>query len=159
MMSMTADLSARRPGPVALYGRVTAMLGRTPESVMLLLLRIGVAMVFWKSGLLKLDDWNGTLFLFQNEYRVPILPTEVAAVLGTTAEIIGSAALIIGFGARFAALALIGLVGVIEFFVYPTLWPDHLFWFAALLIILVRGAGPISVDGLIARLLGTNRPE
>ena len=67
-----------------------------PESLMLLLLRIGVAMVFWKSGFTKLDDWNATLFLFQDEYRVPLLPTEVAAVLGTVTEIGGSIALILG---------------------------------------------------------------
>jgi putative oxidoreductase len=157
MMSMTAELSVRRPSIVALYRRVVGVLGQMPESLMLLLLRIGVAMVFWKSGLTKLDDWNATLFLFQDEYRVPLLPTEVAAVLGTVTELGGAVALILGLGARFAALALIGLVSVIEIFVYPTLWPDHLFWFTALLVVLVRGAGQLSVDGLIAGLLNVRR--
>jgi putative oxidoreductase len=66
-------------------------------------------------------------------------------------------ALVLGLATRFAALALLGLVAVIQLFVYPTSWPDHLFWFAALLILLVRGAGAWSLDGVIARAVGQGR--
>jgi putative oxidoreductase len=66
-------------------------------------------------------------------------------------------ALVLGLATRFAALALLGLVAVIQLFVYPTLWPDHRFWFAALLIVLGREAGARSLDGVIARAVGQGR--
>ena len=154
MMAMTLEAMSRRPAALVWYRKALERLGHVPEWLMLLLLRIGVAMVFWRSGLTKLDDWNSTVFLFAEEYRVPLLPPELAAVLGTITEIGGSVALIMGLGARFAALALMGLTLVIEIFVYPAIWPDHLFWFAALLIILVRGAGLNPLDALVARLVG-----
>ena len=157
MMSLATKLPAGSIPLVALYDRATEWLGRIPESVILLLLRVGVAMVFWKSGLTKLDSWDSTIFLFAEEYRVPLLPPEVAAVLGTAAELGGSVALIIGLGSRFAALALLGVTAVIQLFVYPTLWSEHIFWFAALLLILARGAGVLSLDHLVARFVTPGR--
>jgi putative oxidoreductase len=142
---------------VAIYGRATDLLGRIPESLTLLLLRIGVAMVFWRSGLTKLDSWDSTIFLFAEEYRVPLLPPELAALLGTAAELGGSVMLILGLGSRFAALALLGVTAVIQLFVYPALWSEHIFWLAALLTILARGAGTFSVDHIVGRLVGTSR--
>lgn len=153
MISLTAN-APMRAGPLALYAAMVRRLGRTPEALLLLLLRIGVAMVFWKAGQTKLQSWDSTIFLFAEEYRVPLLPPELAAYLATAVELGGAVALILGLGTRFAALALLALVAVIQLFVYPTLWPDHLFWFAALLILLVRGAGAWSLDGVLARTVG-----
>lgn len=153
MTSLTAATPAR-PGPLTVYATVVDRLGRVPDALLLLLLRVGVAMVFWKAGQTKIQSWDSTIFLFAEEYRVPLLPPELAAYLGTAVELGGAVALIVGLGTRFAALALLGLVAVIQLFVYPTLWPDHLFWFAALLIVLVRGAGAWSLDGVVARTVG-----
>ncbi|MFO1070840.1 MAG: DoxX family protein [Geminicoccaceae bacterium] len=155
-MTMTRSPAAASPlaAATAHYATATRWLGLVPQSLMLLLLRIGVAMVFWKSGMTKIESWESTVFLFAEEYRVPLLPPEIAAYLGTAVELGGSVALILGFATRFAALALIGLVAVIQLFVYPALWTDHIFWFAALLILLARGAGLLSIDALIARFAG-----
>jgi putative oxidoreductase len=116
-----------------------------------------MAEIFWASGMSKIASWETTLDLFAEEYKVPLLPPELAALLGTTVELAGAVALMAGFGARLAALALLGLTAVIQLFVYPLLWTDHIFWFGALLLILSRGAGLLSVDHLIARFLGAGR--
>jgi putative oxidoreductase len=157
MISMTTRAAQARPRPLALYGAAVDRLGQVPESLLLLLLRIGVAMVFWKAGVLKLQSWDSTIFLFAEEYRVPLLSPEVAASLATAVELGGAVALIVGLATRLGALALLGLVAVIQLFVYPALWSDHIFWLAALLILLVRGAGAWSLDHLIARLTGLDQ--
>jgi putative oxidoreductase len=156
MTSLTATAPARS-GLLSAYTAAVDRLGRTPEALLLLLLRSGVAMVFWKAGQTKIQSWDSTIFLFAEEYRVPLLPPELAAYLATAVELGGAVALVLGLATRFAALALLGLVAVIQLFVYPTSWPDHLFWFAALLILLVRGAGAWSLDGVIARAVGQGR--
>ena len=50
--------------------------------------RLYVAQVFFLSGLTKLRDWETTLFLFTEEYKVPVLTPPVAAVLGTAGELV-----------------------------------------------------------------------
>ncbi|MCC6471313.1 MAG: DoxX family protein [Alphaproteobacteria bacterium] len=132
-----------------------AALGRFPLSLLELAFRIGVGMVFFKSSLTKLDDaWmisDSAVALFQDEYKVPILPPGVAATLGTAVEFFGSLMIMAGFGARLAAAALLGLTAVIQFAVYPGNWAEHLLWAGLLAYILTRGPGPISIDHLIAR--------
>jgi putative oxidoreductase len=157
MISMTTRAAQARPRPFALYDAAVERLGQIPEPLLLLLLRIGVAMVFWKAGQTKIRSWDSTIFLFAEEYRVPLLSPEVAAFLATAVELGGAVALIAGLATRLGALALLGLVAVIQLFVYPALWSDHIFWLAALLILLVRGAGTWSADHLIARLTGYDR--
>src|SRR5262245_1692240 len=71
-----------------------------------LLARLYVAHVFFLSGLTKLRDWSVTLALFMDEYMVPVLPPEVAAVMGTTGELVLPALLVLGLAGRFAALGL-----------------------------------------------------
>jgi putative oxidoreductase len=157
MISLATKLPAGAMPVVALYERAVGLVGRFPEALTLLMLRVGVAMVFWKSGLTKLRSWDSTIFLFAEEYRVPLLSPEAAAYLGTAAEIGGSVALILGLGSRFAALALLGVTAVIQLFVYPQLWHEHIFWLAALLVILTRGPGTLSLDALVKRHLGSAR--
>ena len=38
---------------------------------------------------------------------------------------------------------------VIQLLVYPDGWPEHVLWFALLLLIVARGPGAISLDQLI----------
>lgn len=116
------------------------------------LARIAVGMVFLQSGLNKLESWEPTLALFRDEYRLPFIPYQLAAELGTTVEITGSLLLLVGLLSRLATLPLLGMIAVIEVFVYPQAWVEHLTWATLLLLILLRGAGPISIDHLIARL-------
>ena len=129
------------------------LLGRFPASLLDLLLRGGIALVFWKSGMAKLANWDLTVALFADEYRVPLLSPELAAWLATAAEVTCPVLLVVGFGARFSAAALLGMTFVIQTFVYPENWSEHLLWAALLLHVLTRGAGLLSLDHLIARWL------
>jgi len=70
------------------------------------IIRLDVANAFFKSGLTKIESWDKTVFLFQEEYHVPILPPEVAAFLGTFGELVFPVLLVLGLGGRFAALSL-----------------------------------------------------
>lgn len=128
-------------------------LGRFPTPLLDLLLRAGIALVFWKSGMAKVANWDLTVALFADEYQVPLLSPEVAAAMATAAEIACPVLLIAGLGARFAAAALLGMTFVIQVFVYPENWSEHLLWAALLLYVLTRGPGALSVDHAIGRWL------
>ena len=150
-MTMHSDRTAAR-GLTGLFLGAFDLLGRVPDAPLLLLARVAPAIVFFKSGLNKTDNWDSTLALFAEEYKVPLLPTELAAYLGTAAELICPVLLVLGFGARFGAAALLGMTFVIQTFVYPLNYAEHLTWAALLLIVLTRGAGALSLDRLIRRM-------
>ena len=128
---------------------------RIPYSLVALVARIAVATVFWKSALTKVDDSfrieDKTFTLFEYEYQVPLLPAEIAAYFATYWELFGAILLVIGLATRLSALAFIGMVVVIQIFVYPNAWAVHLLWFALLFLLLARGPGAISLDHLIWR--------
>ncbi len=128
-----------------------ATLDALPWSLLALPARLAGFAVFWRAGRVKLDDWQGTILLFREEYRVPLLPPELAAYLATAAELGCAVLLLAGLFTRLSALALIGLTLVIQLFVYPEAWPTHIQWLAFLLPLLARGAGELSLDHLIAR--------
>jgi putative oxidoreductase len=139
---------------VGLADRLKLAIGlieRLPISALQLLFRIAISSVFWSSGLTKLASWQTTVALFRDEYQVPLLPPEVAAVLSTTFELGCSVFLVLGLGTRLATLPLLGMTFVIQAFVYPEYWTQHLLWASALLFLLARGAGTVSLDHLIAR--------
>ena len=126
-----------------------------PYSLVALIARLSVASVFWRSGLTKIDETfqvkSTTFFLFKEEYKVPVIPPEILAYLATYQELVGAVLLVIGLATRLTALAFIGMVAVIQVFVYPQGWPDHSLWFALLFLLVARGPGAISVDHLIWR--------
>ena len=131
-------------------------LNRIPTWLIALLIRLGIADVFWRSGQTKVSGWHvtdTTIQLFRDEYKVPLLSPEVAAYLATIQEHLFSVLLVIGLASRLSALGLLGMTAVIEVFVYPENWPDHLLWAGCLLYVLGRGPGALSVDALIARRL------
>jgi putative oxidoreductase len=128
-----------------------ARLEQIPWSVLALVARIAVFVVFWRSGSVKLDDWAGTLTLFAEEYRVPLLPPAIAAHLAAGMELGGSVLVLIGLGTRVVTLALLGMVAVIQVFVYPEAWPTHIQWLAFMLPLVARGPGSLSLDRLIWR--------
>ncbi len=115
-------------------------------------MRLWIADVFWKSGLNKLNDWEGTVALFADEYQVPLISPELAAYSGTAVELIAPVLVALGLGARFGALALLFMTAVIEF-TYLS-FPIHLVWALMLTLILTQGAGKLSVDYLIRKKFG-----
>ena len=140
--------------------RATALLDAIPYSVIILPARIATFSVFFRSGLVKIADWNATLTLFREEYRVPVLPPEVAAHMASVMELGLSSLVLVGLFSRFSVLGLMGMVAVIQLFVEPMGWPDHIQWLGFMIFILWRGPGVFSVDCLLARWLTgrTKRP-
>jgi putative oxidoreductase len=126
--------------------RVLDLLGHVPLAPVQLLFRLAIASVFLKAGLNKLASWESTVQLFADEYKVPVLPPDLAAVLATGVEVGGSALLIAGLGTRLAALPLLGMIAVIQIFVYPGAYSEHLPWASILLFLLIRGGGAWSLD-------------
>lgn len=134
-----------------------AMLGQVPTALFQFLFRVSIAGVFWNSGLTKIASWQMTILLFRDEYQVPILPPELAASLATSVELTCPVLLLLGIATRLATLPMLGMTVVIEAFVYPEAWNEHLIWASMLLFILTRGAGRWSIDHYIARrFLGTH---
>ncbi|MEM5313250.1 DoxX family protein [Paraburkholderia sp. JHI869] len=127
------------------------LLERLPYSLMAIALRLAVATIFWNSAMTKLANWDAALELFRDEYRLPILPPDVAAHITVSIELSMPVLLVLGLGVRPAALVLLGMTSVIEIFVYPQAWPTHIQWAAMLLVLLCRGAGVLSLDHLIRR--------
>ncbi|MCQ8181114.1 DoxX family protein [Methylomonas sp. SURF-1] len=119
------------------------------------LLRAWVGYAFWISGWLKLNSWDSTLYLFQFEYAVPLLPSPAAAVLATTIELLGPLGLFLGLYARSAAALLFGfnIVAVVS---YPELGAagleQHRTWGLLLLALMAHGPGRWSVDAWLAQL-------
>ena len=122
-----------------------------------------VAGVFFRSGLTKLRDWETTVALFTDEYHVPLLSPDVAAVLGTGGELVLPVLLVLGLGGRFAAagLSIVNLVAVISLGAEPppAALQQHVFWGSVLLGLLLWGPGRWSADRFVApwlrrRLLG-----
>jgi putative oxidoreductase len=130
---------------------VRARLEAVPYSLLALPLRAAVAVVFWNSAMTKLANWDTALALFTDEYRVPILPPEIAAYMAVSIELSTPILLVLGLMTRPVALVLLGMTGVIEIFVYPQAWPTHLQWAAMMLVLLCRGAGTFSLDHLLLR--------
>lgn len=130
-----------------------------PSWLLGLIIRVGIADVFWRSGQTKVSGWHvtqSTVQLFRDEYKLPLLPPEIAANLASIQEHLFSVLLVIGLASRLSALGLLAMTAVIEIFVYPENWPDHLLWAGALLYVLARGPGDFSVDALIRRKFRTS---
>lgn len=120
------------------------------DTLLALVARISVAAIFFLSGRTKVSGWltlkDSTFVLFQEEYRLPLIPPELAAHLAAYAEHLFPLLLVLGLFTRGAALALLGMTAVIEIFVYPDAWPTHLSWAGLLLLLVARGGGAWSLD-------------
>jgi putative oxidoreductase len=153
MNTSHSGTARERTGLLTALERIVAWLDHVPYSVLALPLRAAVATVFWNSGTEKLADWNATLQLFHDEYKVPLLPPDFAAHLSASIELTTPVLLVLGLLTRPAALVLLGMTTVIEVFVYPQAWPTHIQWAAMLLVLLCRGAGAFSIDHWLRRRL------
>jgi putative oxidoreductase len=142
---------------LSLIGRATVLFETVPGDLIAIVARIGIATTFLRSGLLKVDGWsNGnTLALFTDEYKLPLIPPEIAAAMATAAELSMPVLILAGFFTRFAALALLVMTLVIEIFVYPNAFDTHGVWAAALLYLIKYGPGAVSVDYFVSDLRGS----
>ncbi len=129
-------------------------LNRLPLSLLQLLMRVGVGSVFFNAGLLKYRSWELTLLLFRDEYKVPFFDPALMARMATFNELTFSTLLFLGLATRFATLPFLGMIAVIQTFVYPNAWVEHLVWTSILLFLLTRGGGTLSLDHVIARRFG-----
>jgi putative oxidoreductase len=167
--SRTSSRHTGRPLKAHWIGAANLAMSRIPEDLVALLGRFSIAAVFWKSGQTKVEGlavdfiegsyklgWprlsDSAVDLFREEYRLPLLPPELAAVLAASAEHVLPVLLLLGLGTRFAALGLLAMTAVIQLLVYPDAYPTHGVWAAGLLWLMARGPGRVSLDHAIARL-------
>lgn len=136
------------------YEQAVKALQQYIEPLVLLAARLWVANVFWKSGYLKVTTWDSTLYLFEEEYQVPLIPWELAAYLATAAELVLPIFFVLGLLTRPVAVGLF-MVNMVAVISYPVLWKggfyDHQLWGALILMNIMWGAGKLSVDQLLTR--------
>jgi putative oxidoreductase len=124
-----------------------------PISLLLLVMRLGIAAIFFLSGRTKVEGWltitDSAYELFKYEYALPLVPPELATVAATVSEHVFPILLVLGLFTRYAALALLGMTLVIQLFVYPDAWPTHLSWAGLLLPLVALGAGRFSLDRVL----------
>jgi putative oxidoreductase len=124
-----------------------------------LVARLYVAKVFFSSGWNKVQDWETTLYLFREEYHVPLLPPDFAAVMGAGGELGLSVLLIIGLWTRFSAAGLL-LLNIVAVYSYydalkdsPAALQDHLEWGILLSLLMVGQVRQLTIDHLLMRRL------
>ncbi|MBI2769125.1 MAG: DoxX family membrane protein [Burkholderiales bacterium] len=146
---------------VQLWSRLTVAL-EALQPLAALAARIYVGQVFFMSGLTKIRNWETTVALFTDEYKVPLLPPALAALMGTTGELLLPVLLVLGLGGRFAALGLfvVNAVAVISLSeIAPAALQGHIFWGSLLAGLAIYGPGPWSLERLVwPRLAGSARP-
>lgn len=135
----------------ALWSRLSAALDSLQPAAALAA-RTYIAQVFFLSGLTKLRDWDTTLALFTDEYKVPLLSPAIAAVMGTAGETLLPILLLIGLGGRFAALGLsvvnaVAVVSLTE--IAPAAFQQHVFWGSLLAALAIYGPGPWSLERVV----------
>ena len=148
---MNAHTPQARHGLMARWNQAADALSRwVTHDVLALATRIGIAAVFFYSGRTKVTGFltvNDSAYeLFRSEYKLPLIPPEIAALLATYAEHLFPLLLVLGLATRLSALGLLGMTLVIQVFVYPDAWPTHLSWAAMTLYLVGRGAGRVSLD-------------
>lgn len=139
---------------MVLVEKAIALFEEIPYTLIALIARVAPAAVFWQSGQTKLEGWRvseNAIYLFREEYKLPLIDPAIAAHLAAFAEHFFPILLVLGLATRFAALALLGMTLVIEIFVYPDAWPTHGTWAACFLILMAQGGGALSLDHLIKR--------
>ena len=145
--SLAAGLRARWNAGAAMLTRLV------PDDLLALASRVAIAGIFFLSGRTKVEGFltltDSAYELFRTEYKLPLLPPELAAHLAAYAEHLFPLLLVLGLFTRLSALSLLGMTLVIQLFVYPSAWPTHLSWAALLLYLVGRGGGRLSLDRLL----------
>ena len=155
--------------------KLQALLARWPYDATALLARFSLAAVFWKSGQTKIEGlavdlvdlrfdigWPrlsaSAVDLFRDEYKLPLLPPDLAATLAAAGEHLLPIALLLGLATRLSALGLLGMTAVIQLLVYPGAYPTHGTWAALLLVLVAQGGGRWSLDALITPATASETP-
>lgn len=151
----------------SLIQNVHRLMGQLPNTLLAFVARFSLAAVFWKSGQTKIEGFvvdivsgefklglptlsDNAVFLFAEEYKLPLLSPEFGAAMAALGEHILPIFLLIGFATRLSALGLLGMTLVIQLFVYPDAYPTHGTWAAVLLYIMAHGPGKLSIDAWLA---------
>lgn len=146
-------------------------LGAIPDSLIALISRFSIAAIFWKSGQTKVQGFaidivsgeftlglprlsDSVIDLFRSEYKLPLVPPELAAPLAAFAEHLFPLLILIGLATRISAAALLVMTLTIQLFVYPDAWPTHGVWAAVLIFLMAKGPGVLSLDHWISRRFG-----
>lgn len=142
--------------PVSFYQAIVTQFQALATPTLLIFTRLWVAWVFFNAGLVKIATWDSTLYLFEFEYQVPLLPWQLAAYIATATELILPGLLALGIITRpvSAILFVFNIMAVVS---YPTLWAggfyDHQLWGLMLLVNTIWGAGTLSIDSYLKRRL------
>ena len=165
MSTVLTDASGRG-GTLALSLRKAIdWLDRVPYALLALPLRAAIATIFWNSGTTKLADWDATLQLFREDYRVPLLPPELAAYAGTAGELLFPLLLVAGFASRAGALGLaaVNALAVVSYAHvllaegFEAAFAQHVLWGYMLAVLATCGPGALSLDAALARRAGAAR--
>ena len=179
MTHSAADLAKHAfPESPTVVGRISrlvrwaiGLLACLPDSLIALIGRFSIAAIFWKSGQTKIEGFaldiisgefafgwpslsDSAIALFQDEYRLPLIPPELATPMAAFAEHFFPVLILIGLATRFSALALLVMTLTIQIFVYPDAYPTHGVWAAVLVFLIAHGPGVVSVDHLLMRRIG-----
>jgi len=141
---------------------INQLCSKIPEDILALIARIAIGLVFWRSAQTKIDGslilgqkWqffnvsDSTFTLFEYEYELPLIPSDISAYMATYGEFFLGLAIMLGLLTRFSALGLLAMTLVIQVFVYPDAWPTHIMWLVPLLYLIKNGGGKLSLDNLI----------
>lgn len=156
---------------VDLVDQCIDLLSAIPDSLIAFVGRFSVAAIFWKSGQTKVQGFaidivsgeftlgvprlsDSVIDLFRSEYKLPLVPPELAAPLAAFAEHLFPLLILIGLATRFSAAALLVMTLTIQLFVYPDAWPTHGVWAAVLIFLMAKGPGVFSLDHWISRRFG-----
>ena len=175
MNTLTTSPTTTSAGPTARLGallhRLHGLMDRLPNTLLAFVARFSIAAVFWKSGQTKIEGLaidivsgaftlglprlsDNAVFLFREEYKLPLLSPELGATLAALGEHILPLLLLLGLATRLSALGLLVMTLVIQLFVYPDAYATHGTWAAVLLYLMAHGPGRLSVDAWIARRQG-----
>ncbi len=155
-------------GTIERANRTAEHLAAWLAAPLLLAIRWYVSWQFLKSGWLKVTDWSNTLYLFHDEYRVPLLPPDVAAVAGATGELVFPSLLVVGLLTRYAAVGLsaVNVLAVVSYAHvllsegFEAALGQHYLWGSLLLVVAVFGPGRWSLDEAFFRSRsGPSRPS
>ncbi|HAT1959220.1 TPA: DoxX family protein [Legionella pneumophila] len=155
MLNNSVETSINKPfisKIIQIYLSVTKVLEKIALPVLVLFMRLWMAKIFWYSGMTKISNWQSTVFLFREEYKVPFVPPEITACLATSFELACPVLLIFGFATRLATLPLLAMTAVIQFTYLDLI--DHRYWAMLLALILFYGPGSLSLDHLIFKKFG-----
>ena len=145
--------------------RVTGQVDRL-QPFLLLAARLYVSLIFFRAGMLKVADWSSTLALFRDTYKVPVLPPELAATIGTFGELVFPVLIVLGLAGRLGAAGLfvVNVMAVVSYldlfgFECPAGINSHYYWGSILLALVVFGPGKMSLDEFILHRFGLKRVD